>query len=215
VCVYVCTRIGGSAGPSVGTGDFHHPHDTNQPPNPQPEQNQKHKTKTNPQPKTQKQTQKPGGIPFGVIAVETRLVEQRIPADPANPESREALLPQAGQVCVCVWVGRSWGVCVWGGDGCRSMHGGMEIEYRVYHRHISVRPSFTPSSLAGISFPFPFSSSLLLDRPGFAAPLINNTQYPITHNNTQYTNQQNRCGTPTRRSRRRRPSRTSTAGRCE
>ena len=39
-----------------------------------------------------------GGIPFGVIAVETRLVEQRIPADPANPESREALLPQAGQV---------------------------------------------------------------------------------------------------------------------
>ncbi len=39
-----------------------------------------------------------GGIPMGVIAVETRLVEQRIPADPANPESREALLPQAGQV---------------------------------------------------------------------------------------------------------------------
>jgi hypothetical protein len=39
-----------------------------------------------------------GGIPFGVIAVETRLVEQRIPADPANPESREAILPQAGQV---------------------------------------------------------------------------------------------------------------------
>ena len=39
-----------------------------------------------------------GGIPFGCIAVETRLVEQRIPADPANPESREALLPQAGQV---------------------------------------------------------------------------------------------------------------------
>ena len=33
-----------------------------------------------------------------MIAVETRLVEQRIPADPANPESREALLPQAGQV---------------------------------------------------------------------------------------------------------------------
>ncbi|GMH72815.1 hypothetical protein TrST_g8682 [Triparma strigata] len=39
-----------------------------------------------------------GGIPVGVIAVETRLVEQRIPADPANPESREAILPQAGQV---------------------------------------------------------------------------------------------------------------------
>jgi len=39
-----------------------------------------------------------GGIPMGVIAVETRLVEQRIPADPANPASREAVLPQAGQV---------------------------------------------------------------------------------------------------------------------
>ena len=30
-----------------------------------------------------------GGINVGVIAVETRLVEQRIPADPGNPESRE------------------------------------------------------------------------------------------------------------------------------
>jgi len=39
-----------------------------------------------------------GGINVGVIAVETRLVEQRIPADPGNPESREALKPQAGQV---------------------------------------------------------------------------------------------------------------------
>mmetsp|Transcript_26894 Transcript_26894/g.75704 ORF Transcript_26894/g.75704 Transcript_26894/m.75704 type:complete len:1855 (+) Transcript_26894:1371-6935(+) len=39
-----------------------------------------------------------GGIPMGVIAVETRLMEQRIPADPADPESREAVLPQAGQV---------------------------------------------------------------------------------------------------------------------
>merc|ERR1719504_587154 len=39
-----------------------------------------------------------GGIPMGVIAVETRLMEQRIPADPANPESREAVQPQAGQV---------------------------------------------------------------------------------------------------------------------
>jgi acetyl-CoA carboxylase carboxyltransferase component len=35
-----------------------------------------------------------GGMPVGVIAVETRLVEQRIPADPANPNSREALMPQ-------------------------------------------------------------------------------------------------------------------------
>ena len=39
-----------------------------------------------------------GGIPMGVIAVETRLVEQRVPADPANPNSRESILPQAGQV---------------------------------------------------------------------------------------------------------------------
>lgn len=39
-----------------------------------------------------------GGVPMGVIAVETRLVEQRIPADPANPNSREAVLAQAGQV---------------------------------------------------------------------------------------------------------------------
>jgi acetyl-CoA carboxylase / biotin carboxylase 1 len=33
-----------------------------------------------------------GGINVGVIAVETRLVEQRIPADPGNPESREVSL---------------------------------------------------------------------------------------------------------------------------
>uniref|UniRef100_A0A7R9U720 Acetyl-CoA carboxylase n=1 Tax=Pinguiococcus pyrenoidosus TaxID=172671 RepID=A0A7R9U720_9STRA len=39
-----------------------------------------------------------GGIPMGVIAVETRLMEQIIPADPANPDSREAVQLQAGQV---------------------------------------------------------------------------------------------------------------------
>lgn len=39
-----------------------------------------------------------GGVPFGVIAVETRTVEAVVPADPANPDSREAVLPQAGQV---------------------------------------------------------------------------------------------------------------------
>jgi acetyl-CoA carboxylase/biotin carboxylase 1 len=38
-----------------------------------------------------------GGIPMGAIAVETRLVEQVIPADPADPNSREAVLPQAGE----------------------------------------------------------------------------------------------------------------------
>ena len=39
-----------------------------------------------------------GGIPMGVISVETRLVEQVIPADPANPVSRQSVLAQAGQV---------------------------------------------------------------------------------------------------------------------
>jgi acetyl-CoA carboxylase/biotin carboxylase 1 len=38
-----------------------------------------------------------GGIPMGAIAVETRLVEQVIPADPADVNSREAILPQAGK----------------------------------------------------------------------------------------------------------------------
>jgi len=39
-----------------------------------------------------------GGQPMGVIAVETRLMDRRIPADPANPESREVVEAQAGQV---------------------------------------------------------------------------------------------------------------------
>eukprot|EP01033_Poteriospumella_lacustris_P003046 gene3046-2231_t len=39
-----------------------------------------------------------GGVNVGVIAVETRVTEQRIPADPANPESRESIVAQAGQV---------------------------------------------------------------------------------------------------------------------
>ncbi|CAM9521547.1 unnamed protein product, partial [Choristocarpus tenellus] len=39
-----------------------------------------------------------GGIPMGVICVETRLSEQIIPADPANPDSREVIQAQAGQV---------------------------------------------------------------------------------------------------------------------
>lgn len=38
-----------------------------------------------------------GGIPMGAIAVETRLVEQVVPADPADVNSREAILPQAGK----------------------------------------------------------------------------------------------------------------------
>ncbi|WFD43394.1 acetyl-coenzyme-A carboxylase [Malassezia psittaci] len=39
-----------------------------------------------------------GGMPFGVIAVETRTLERVIPADPANPNSTEQRLFEAGQV---------------------------------------------------------------------------------------------------------------------
>lgn len=39
-----------------------------------------------------------GGIPTGVIAVETRCIEKKIPADPASPDSHESILTQAGQV---------------------------------------------------------------------------------------------------------------------
>jgi len=39
-----------------------------------------------------------GGCPVGIVAVETRSVEQSMPADPANPQSSEVVLPQAGQV---------------------------------------------------------------------------------------------------------------------
>ena len=51
-----------------------------------------------------------GGIPVGVISVETRNVKRMVPADPANVESSSAQEPQAGQVfffCVRVagWPG--------------------------------------------------------------------------------------------------------------
>ena len=39
-----------------------------------------------------------GGIPMGVIAVETRTVEQIIPADPSSLDSKEQVLQRAGQV---------------------------------------------------------------------------------------------------------------------
>ncbi|PFH33849.1 acetyl-CoA carboxylase ACC1 [Besnoitia besnoiti] len=39
-----------------------------------------------------------GGIPFGTIAVETRLTEARQPADPSSPDSRENVVMHAGQV---------------------------------------------------------------------------------------------------------------------
>merc|ERR1719293_44090 len=37
-------------------------------------------------------------MPIGVVAVETRAVERQIPADPADPVSRDINEPQAGQV---------------------------------------------------------------------------------------------------------------------
>ncbi len=39
-----------------------------------------------------------GGIPMGVVAVETRSVENVIPADPANPDSTEQITQEAGGV---------------------------------------------------------------------------------------------------------------------
>ncbi|KAI1231730.1 hypothetical protein IHE44_0007362 [Lamprotornis superbus] len=39
-----------------------------------------------------------GGIPVGVVAVETRTVELSIPADPANLDSEAKIIQQAGQV---------------------------------------------------------------------------------------------------------------------
>lgn len=39
-----------------------------------------------------------GGIPVGVIAVETRTVELKLPADPANLDSEAKVVSQAGQV---------------------------------------------------------------------------------------------------------------------
>ena len=39
-----------------------------------------------------------GGIPVGVIAVETRPIETILPADPANPDSEAKVIAQAGQV---------------------------------------------------------------------------------------------------------------------
>ncbi|KAF7770541.1 hypothetical protein Agabi119p4_6515 [Agaricus bisporus var. burnettii] len=39
-----------------------------------------------------------GGIPMGVIAVETRTIERIVPADPANPASFEQRIMEAGQV---------------------------------------------------------------------------------------------------------------------
>jgi len=39
-----------------------------------------------------------GGIPLGIIAVDTRTFEQVIPADPAEPNSISQIVQQPGQV---------------------------------------------------------------------------------------------------------------------
>ncbi|KAL2653562.1 hypothetical protein R1flu_021690 [Riccia fluitans] len=39
-----------------------------------------------------------GGIPVGIVAVETATVMQTIPADPGQPDTHERVVPQAGQV---------------------------------------------------------------------------------------------------------------------
>ncbi|CAI5755652.1 unnamed protein product [Candida verbasci] len=39
-----------------------------------------------------------GGIPIGVIGVESRTIDNLVPADPANPNSTESLTQEAGQV---------------------------------------------------------------------------------------------------------------------
>eukprot|EP01052_Picozoa_sp_SAG31_P004045 SAG31_NODE_163_length_21856_cov_7.550214_1_plen_2125_part_00 len=39
-----------------------------------------------------------GGLPVGIIAVETRTVDRLLPADPADPDTKEVVQPQAGQV---------------------------------------------------------------------------------------------------------------------
>jgi acetyl-CoA carboxylase/biotin carboxylase 1 len=39
-----------------------------------------------------------GGIPVGIVAVETKTVTQKIPADPGQPDSHESVVSQAGQV---------------------------------------------------------------------------------------------------------------------
>ena len=43
-----------------------------------------------------------GGIPLGVIAVETRSVELQVPADPANLDSDAKSIQQAGQVILSI-----------------------------------------------------------------------------------------------------------------
>ena len=39
-----------------------------------------------------------GGLPIGVVAVETRMVEKTLPPDPAFEDSQQQIIQQAGQV---------------------------------------------------------------------------------------------------------------------
>jgi acetyl-CoA carboxylase/biotin carboxylase 1 len=41
-----------------------------------------------------------GGLPVGVVGVETDTVHLSLPADPGLPDSAEQQIPQAGQVCL-------------------------------------------------------------------------------------------------------------------
>lgn len=52
-----------------------------------------------------------GGIPLGVIAVETRTVELTVPADPANLDSESRVSPAAFKMMV--QQGFTWRSCFW------------------------------------------------------------------------------------------------------
>jgi hypothetical protein len=76
-----------------------------------------------------------GGIPVGVVAVESQTVHKAVPADPGMPDSSEVTIPQAGQVgggcggvceadCASGWLpllvlaaASAW--CSWQGSPCR------------------------------------------------------------------------------------------------
>jgi acetyl-CoA carboxylase/biotin carboxylase 1 len=64
-----------------------------------------------------------GGIPVGVVAVETQTVMRCLPADPGMPDSCESVVPQAGQVRVGHWAVWVWGRAAGGGEGAIGMGG--------------------------------------------------------------------------------------------
>lgn len=52
-----------------------------------------------------------GGIPVGVVAVETRTVELSVPADPANLDSEAKVGHLQYSLCSCLWSISAPGVC--------------------------------------------------------------------------------------------------------